>query len=178
MVKDPLHYDRMLQEALRGVVRAALSEAAENGLPGNHHFLVSFRTDHPGAVLSEHLRVQHGPEMTIVLQHHFWGLEVGEGEFEVTLSFQKVQERLTVPFAAITRFLDPAASFGLQLQPSAPDGTPLAPIAAPPGPDEAAKAEAAEAAKAEAAASPDREAADTAPAPADKVVALDSFRKT
>jgi hypothetical protein len=87
-----------------------------NGLPGNHHFYITFHTRHPGVDLADYLRVQYPEEMTIVLQHQFWGLEVTQDWFEVTLSFNRVNERLHVPFAAVTAFADPSAKFGLQFQ--------------------------------------------------------------
>ena len=100
--QDLIRYDLLVQSALRDVVRHVLSEAAENGLPGDHHFFISFRTDHPGARLSQALRGDHPGEMTIVLQHQFWDLSVSETGFGVTLSFNRVSERLDIPFAAIT----------------------------------------------------------------------------
>lgn len=112
----PLRYDKMVEDALRGVVRQSLAQVAKNGFPGNHHFYVTFRTAAPGVVLPEHLRAQYPEEMTIVLQHQFWGLEVDEDAFEVTLSFNKVHERLRVPFAALTGFVDPSVRFGLQFK--------------------------------------------------------------
>ncbi len=112
----PLRYDKMVEDALRGVVRRSLAQVAKNGFPGNHHFYVTFRTAAPGVVLPEHLRAQYPEEMTIVLQHQFWGLEVDEDAFEVTLSFNKAHERLRVPFAALTGFVDPSVRFGLQFK--------------------------------------------------------------
>ena len=113
---EPLRYDKMVEDALRGVVRQSLAQVAKNGFPGNHHFYVTFRTAAPGVVLPGHLRAQYPEEMTIVLQHQFWGLEVDEEAFEVTLSFNKVHERLRVPFAALTGFVDPSVRFGLQFK--------------------------------------------------------------
>src|SRR5581483_2656542 len=104
----------MTEEALRGVVRQALAVASERGLPGQHHFYLTFRTAHPGVRLADHLRQRHPDEMTIVLQHQFWGLEIGRDEFSVTLSFNGQHERLTIPFAAISAFVDPSVQFGLQ----------------------------------------------------------------
>lgn len=116
MKKNPLQYDKMIETALRGVVRQALEHAAEFGLPGNHHFYLTFKTGHAGVKLPEHLRAQYPDEMTIVLQNQFWGLEVSKECFEVTLSFNDAAERLTIPFAALTAFGDPSVKFGLQLQ--------------------------------------------------------------
>lgn len=112
-----LRYDRMVESALRGVVRAALSQAEESGLPGNHHFYITFRTTHPGVELSDALNARYPAEMTIVLQFQYYGLEVEEERFSVTLSFNSVHERLVVPFAAITTFADPSVNFALQFQP-------------------------------------------------------------
>lgn len=116
MGRDLLRYDRMVEDALRGVVRQSLAEIAKNGFPGNHHFYLTFRTGHPGVVLSEQLKAQYPDDMTIVLQYQFWGLEVDDDGFEVTLSFNKVHERLRVPFAALSGFVDPAVQFGLQFK--------------------------------------------------------------
>jgi hypothetical protein len=129
---EPLRYDRMVEDALRGVVRRCLTQVAKNGFPGNHHFYVTFRTAAPGVVLPEHLRAQYPDEMTIVLQYQFWGLEVEAEAFEVTLSFNKVHERLRVPFAALTGFVDPSVRFGLQFKGEVPAGAaaPEAPAAA------------------------------------------------
>jgi hypothetical protein len=118
MSEEGLRYDSMVENALRGVVRRALAYAAERGLPGDHHFYISFRTTHPGVDIPAALRARYPEEMTIVLQHQFWGLDVGEEAFGVTLSFSDVPERLTVPFAAITAFADPSVRFGLQFDAS------------------------------------------------------------
>ena len=116
MDKDSLQYDKMVEAALRGVVRQALAQAAEAGLSGSHHFFLTFKTGHPGVRIPAYLEAEFPDEMTIVLQHHFWGLEAGDDAFEVTLSFNDLQERLTVPYAALTAFVDPSVKFGLQFQ--------------------------------------------------------------
>jgi hypothetical protein len=116
MSKDVLRYDLMVQEALKGVVRKILTEAGRDGLPGDHHFYVTFRTTAPGVRLSQRLREKHPDEMTIVLQHQFWDLSVGEHAFEVGLSFSGVPERLLIPFDAITTFFDPSVQFGLKFE--------------------------------------------------------------
>ena len=116
MAKDFMNYTGMVDAALRGVVHDALVRVQENGLPGNHHFYLSFRTKYPGVVLPGHLRERYPDEMTIVLQHQFWGLEMKEQGFEVTLSFKDVHEYLFVPFAALSAFADPSVQFGLQLK--------------------------------------------------------------
>ncbi|MCG8691107.1 MAG: ClpXP protease specificity-enhancing factor SspB [Minwuiales bacterium] len=111
-----MEYNRMVEKALRGVVRDALEIAAERGLQGNHHFYISFDTRAPGVDIPEYLKQRYSDEMTIVLQHQFWGLEFDDIAFEVTLSFNKVHERLHIPFAAITAFADPSVQFGLQFR--------------------------------------------------------------
>ena len=114
--QDLIRYDLLVQSALRDVVRHVLTEAAEHGLPGDHHFFISFRTDHPGARLSQALRGDHPGEMTIVLQHQFWDLSVNDQGFEVGLFFKGVPERLLVPFDALTGFYDPSVEFGLKFE--------------------------------------------------------------
>ncbi len=116
MTKDLLRYDRMVERALRSVVREALRQIAEYGLPGAHHVYITFQTDHPGVALPDHLRERYPSEMTIVLQHQFWDLEVEDACFAVTLSFNDVLERLVIPFSAVTVFADPSVNFGLQLR--------------------------------------------------------------
>ena len=118
-MKDLLRYDKMVEAALRGVVREALARIAANGLPGAHHFYITFKTGFEGVELPAQLRAKHPEEMTIVLEHKFWDLEVEEDHFAVTLSFQDKPERLVVPFEAILSFADPAVKFGLQFQQAA-----------------------------------------------------------
>jgi hypothetical protein len=116
MTKDLIRYDLLVQEALKGVVRKVLIDAGKDGLPGEHHFYVSFRTDFPGVRLSSRLREKYPQEMTIVLQHQFWDLIVTEHGFEVGLSFSGVPERLLIPFDALTGFFDPSVQFGLKFE--------------------------------------------------------------
>ncbi len=111
-----MEYNRMVEGALKGVVRQALERAASEALPGEHHFYLTFRTDDPGTEISDVLAAQYPEEMTIVLQHKFWGLEVTEAGFHVTLTFNKMPEALGVPFDALTGFYDPSVQFGLQFQ--------------------------------------------------------------
>jgi hypothetical protein len=175
-----LRYDQMIEEALRGVVRRALRQVAESGLPGSHHFYVTFKTGAPGVELTPRLREKYPDEMTIVLQYQFWGLEVAAERFAVTLSFNDVPERLVVPFAAVTAFADPAAKFGLQFQqetgaaPEEATGTDTPPGS--PAGRVAPKPRALGEGAGEAAAKP---AAGREPPPDDgeKVVTLDSFRR-
>jgi hypothetical protein len=150
----------MVEAALRGVVREALARTAANGLPGAHHFYITFRTRAPGVALPDYLLQQYPEEMTVVLEHQYWDLEVAEEQFGVTLSFANRPERLTVPFAAITAFADPSVKFGLQFQ--------------PPPAEEAAPAAPAEAAAPAPAASPEGE---EQTAKTGEVVTLDAFRK-
>lgn len=117
MAQDILRYDLMVQDALKGVVRKILIEAGRDGLPGEHHFYITFRTTAPGVRVSQRLRDKHPDEMTIVLQHQFWDLNVSEHAFEVGLSFSGVPERLLIPFDAVTTFFDPSVQFGLKFEP-------------------------------------------------------------
>jgi uncharacterized protein len=116
MAADHIRYDLLVQEALRGVVRSVLSDAAKNGLPGDHHFFVTFDTGAEGVRLSQRMRAQYPKEMTIILQHQFWDLVAGEDSFEVGLSFGGVPERLSIPLAAVKRFVDPSVPFDLQFE--------------------------------------------------------------
>jgi hypothetical protein len=116
MAKDELGYDRIVERQLRGVAREVLLQVAAKGLPGDHHFYITFRTDHPGASVGPTLKAQFPKEITIVLQHQFWGLEVTDEAFAVTLSFSGKHERLHVPFEALVSFTDPSVKFGLQFE--------------------------------------------------------------
>lgn len=165
----------MVEEALRSVVRTALTEAATNGLPGDHHFYITFKTQLAGVDIPAFLRQKYEDEMTIVLQHQFWGLKVTEERFEVLLSFNDVHEKLSIPFTAITGFVDPSVKFGLQFQVAeeaqaqeTPDGVAAFTPAEKP-------ASAPEAAAPEAADEPAEES--TASENGANVVTLDKFRK-
>ena len=116
MAVDHIRYDLLTQDALRSVVRQVLVDAAKKGLPGEHHFYISFFTGADGVKISPRLREQYPEEITIILQHQFWDLIVREENFEVGLSFGGVPERLLVPFAAIKGFFDPSVQFGLQFE--------------------------------------------------------------
>ncbi len=196
MPSDLIRYDLLVQDALRSVVRRVLSEAAREGLPGEHHFFVSFRTQAPGVRLSARMRERYPDEMTIVLQHQFWDLSVTEANFEVGLSFNNIAESVLVPFDAITQFGDPSVGFALKFELQEPevetganDTEPaivptkpvaVAPVAAlkaeprtEPKPEKTGKAEADIAEK-------KPEPAAEKPAEADsgaKVVSIDAFRK-
>lgn len=119
---EAFRYDKMVERALRGVVRQALDEVAKDGLSDDHHFYITFLTEHVGVTLPQYLRERYPGEMTIVLQHQFYDLEVTEEKFTVMLSFNNVPERLTIPLAAITIFADPSVNFALQFQPLTEDG--------------------------------------------------------
>lgn len=112
-----LRYDKMVESALRGVVRQAISEVQTKGLPGDHHFYITFMTDYAGVQIPDYLRERYPGEMTIVLQYQFENLTIDENALGVTLSFNNVPERLIVPISAITIFADPSVNFALQFQP-------------------------------------------------------------
>jgi hypothetical protein len=161
MAEDLIRYDILAQEALRGVVRKVLSEVARTGLPGDHHFFISFVTKAPGVRISQKLVDQYDKEMTIVLQNQFNGLKVTETGFEVELSFDGRGELLSIPFSALKGFFDPSVQFGLQFDvervPQAEDAdeTTAVPVASVTG----------------------EPATESAEAKGEKVVSLDSFRK-
>lgn len=158
MAEDLIRYDILAQEALRGVVRKVLSEVVKTGLPGEHHFFISFVTRAPGVRISQRLLEQYDKEMTIVLQNQFWDLKVTETGFEVGLSFDGQREMLGIPFAAIKGFFDPSVQFGLQFDVER-TGVPAESGEAPPAVQTAAGE------------------IPPALATAEKVVSLDSFRK-
>ncbi|HYC04921.1 MAG TPA: ClpXP protease specificity-enhancing factor SspB [Azospirillaceae bacterium] len=163
MSRDQLRYDKMVEAALRGVVREALTEVAQRGLPGEHHFYISFRTAFPGVRIPDFLKAQYPAEMTIVLQYQFYGLEVTDSQFQVTLSFNGSHERLVIPLAAITTFADPSVNFALQFQPVSLD-------------DEDEEEETQEAAEAPEPETAEAAGGDEGPKTG-TVVALDAFRK-
>lgn len=112
--EDYIDFPGLIDQAMRDVVRRALHIAATNGLPGEHHFFISFRTDFPGVKISDALKERHPTEMTIVMQHQFWDLKVDEDKFAITLSFNNIPEKLVIPFQAMSAFADPSVKFGLQ----------------------------------------------------------------
>ena len=118
MATDHIRYDVLARDALRGVLRRVLTDAAANGLPGDHHFFITFISTAEGVKLSPRLLAQYPQEMTVILQHQFWDLVVTEDRFEVGLSFGGVPERLVVPFSSIKSFFDPSVQFGLQFEPA------------------------------------------------------------
>ena len=117
MSEDLLRYDILIQDALRGAVKKILAEVGRTGLPGDHHFYIAFETTAPGVRISNRLRERYPQEMTIVLQHQFWDLAIGEHAFEVGLSFGGVPEKLLVPYSAIKGFFDPSVQFALEFDP-------------------------------------------------------------
>jgi len=120
-----IDYAKLQQEAMRGVVRAVLQQIVKSGLPGEHHFYISFLTQAPGAIVSKRLKEKYPTEMTIVLQHRFWDLIVSDDRFEVKLTFDGIPERLVVPFAAIKVFIDPSVRYGLQFDEDVSDNEPM-----------------------------------------------------
>lgn len=167
MDKDMLRYDRMVEAALRGVVREAIARVAGFGLPGGHSLYITFRSDFPGVDMPDWLKAQYPDAMTIVLEHQYWDLAADEETFGVTLSFKGRRQRITVPYAALTAFHDPGVQFGLRFdqsqdgeEKSAAQAEKPAPL---PGPAPAAKP------------APEPAAADAAKTA--QVVNLEAFRK-
>lgn len=117
MAEDRIRYDILAQDALRGVMRKVLAEVARTGLPGDHHFFITFMTDAPGVRISSRLRERYPEQMTIVLQYQYWDLKVSETRFEVGLSFADVPEMLSVPFSAVRGFYDPSVNFEMEFDP-------------------------------------------------------------
>lgn len=132
---EMLRYDKMVEGALRGVVRQAVEEVVASGLPGDHHFYITFMTDYPGVEIPAYLRDRYPGEMTIVLQYQFYDLKVDREKMSVTLSFNNVPERLVIPLAAVSIFADPSVNFALQFQPMGEGGEDDGTDGGPPGPD-------------------------------------------
>jgi hypothetical protein len=173
MATDLIRYDLLAQDALRGLVRKVLTDAAKSGLPGEHHFSISFRTDAEGVRMSPRLREQFPQEMTVILQYQFWDLKVTDTGFEVGLSFGGVPEKLGVPFAAIKSFFDPSVQFGLQFETIEAAASETATAPEPVKPD-------AETPPVAATIDPipvEAKSADTPDRPSGEVVRLDRFRK-
>ncbi len=180
MPVDHIRYDILAQEALRGLVRKVLADAAKNGLPGEHHFYITFDTTADGVQLSPRLRQQYPDTMTVVMQHQFWDMKVTEAAFEVGMSFGGIAERLVIPFDAISAFADPSVQFGLQFEqlaeagdetaePAPTQARPRKPARHAPRPAEPTPAAANPADAPEPEPAPDR--------PSGDVVRLDRFRK-
>jgi uncharacterized protein len=167
MAKDYIGYQGLLDAALRGVVRDALRRIEKQGLIGSHHFYLTFKTNFPGVDIPSFLKEQYPDEMTIILQHQFWGLKVKEDLFEVGLTFRKLPATLVIPYQALTKFFDPGVPFGLEFK-----GTESDAKSAPTPVGELMEAPAEE--------PPDEEPVEiTAEKPAGEaeIVSLDSFRK-
>ena len=166
MTQDFLEYPKMVERAMRGVVREALAVAVESGLPGLHHFYITFRTKDPNVTITDRLLAQYPDEMTIVMEHQYWDLAVDEDKFSITLSFGGAPETLVIPYAAITAFVDPSVKFGLQFDANSDDKI------------EASSQTQAAAISPFDGSAPDREKESTDPSTDHgQVVALDNFRK-
>ena len=178
MTQDLMNYEQMTQLALRGVVRDAIRRVIrEDGLPGAHHFYITFLTRYPGAEIDESLAKKYPEEITIVLEHQYWDLQAHTDEFEVTLKFGGIPKYLKVPYLAITRFHDPSVGFALQfdppkeMEPAAPEIAKITPAKKP------KKAKAKKAVKKEETVSVEADETVKPEEPANKVVNLDAFRK-
>jgi hypothetical protein len=176
MAKDYIGYQALLDAALRGVVRDALQRIEKQGLIGSHHFYLTFKTNFEGVEIPSFLVEQYPDEMTIILQHQFWGLKIRDDEFEVALTFRKLPATLVIPFAALTKFFDPGVPFGLEFktqetEPARPKPVMSAPAEATPLPQKAESEEPKGEADGE-----EKPAAEK-PTGAAEVVSLDSFRK-
>jgi len=174
-MNDRFHYDALVDDALRSVVKRVLVQVAEKGLPGSHHFYISFRSTDPGVEIPDYLRAKYPEEMTIVLQHQYWDLILYDDAFEVTVSCNKQQERIKVPFMALSAFVDPSVRFGLQFDRKdkagnlieKSDAAPAAPTPLP-APEPKVKSDGV----------PEAAAGEAKPEDAaSKIVKLDSFRK-
>jgi len=183
MATDLIRYDLLVQDALRSVVRKVLADTARNGLIGEHHFNIAFKTQAPGVVAPAAIKSRFPDEMSIILQHEFWDLIVREDAFEVSLNFSRKPERLTVPFDSITGFTDPSVPFGFKLEPRVAEPPAASGAPAPaeqkeahPRPAPAKSAPAKSAHPASAAKPPERDEKPSEGTEA-KVVSIDAFRK-
>lgn len=183
MADDQIRYDILAQEALRGVMRKVLAEVARTGLPGNHHFFITFLTHAPGVRISSRLREKYPDQMTIVLQYQYWDLKVTDTGFEIGLSFSDIPEKLEIPFAAVRGFYDPSVNFELEFDVREEGSAePAAEVTELPAPAETrAPAQKKQAPTRKPAAKKktgkDDEAADEEGKPVADVVSLDAFRK-
>jgi len=183
-MNDRFHYDALVDDALRSVVRRVLRQVADKGLPGSHHFYISFRSTDPGVQLPDYLRAKYPEEMTIVLQHQYWDLIINDEFFEVTVSFNKQQERIKVPFGALSAFVDPSVRFGLQFDrkdkagaAERAEGAPPTPLPVPDKRPPAAAQEGDAAGETKAEGTPPAASDGKPKDEASKIVKLDSFRK-
>ncbi len=179
MRRGRVEYGRLVEDALRGVVRKVLADLAAGRIGPPHHYYITLSTRHPAVRMPDYLRERYPNEITVVLQHQYWDLEVGEEAFSVTLSFNDVPERLTVPFGAIRIFADPSAEFGLQFtvegaaEAAAEAEGEAAPLKLPIATAEAATPSVAEKEPAK----PEEEAEEAEERRGAEIVALDRFRK-
>jgi hypothetical protein len=180
MAEDHIRYDILAQEALRGVMRKVLAEVARTGLPGNHHFFITFLTGAPGVRISPRLREKYPEQMTIVIQFQYWDLKVNDTGFEIGLSFSDVPERLEIPFSAVRGFYDPSVNFELEfdVKTEAAAEAEAKPAKPPAEVAKAAPAKKSDARKKSAEPAKDAPAAtDTPASKSAEVVSLDAFRK-
>ena len=183
MATDLIRYDLLVQDALRSVVRKVLTDTARNGLVGDHHFNIAFKTQAPGVVAPAAVKSRFPDEMSIILQHEFWDLVVREDAFEVSLNFSRKPERLIVPFDSITGFTDPSVPFGFKLEPRVSEPASRAPAVeeekgATPAPAPAKPAPVKPSAQPTSARKSAQNAEKpTEPAGETKVVSIDAFRK-
>lgn len=178
MAEDHIRYDILAQEALRGVMRKVLAEVARTGLPGNHHFFITFLTGAPGVRISTRLRERYPEQMTIVLQFQYWDLKVTETGFEVGLSFSDIPEKLEIPFSAVRGFYDPSVNFELEFDVKSEASSEAAPVeeAAPKAAEAPKPSKKSEGRKKDAGKAEQAEPAEGPTKSAD-VVSLDAFRK-
>lgn len=190
MSEDIIRYDILVQSALRGVIQKALTEVQKTGLPGNHHFFITFVTTAPGVRVSNRIREQYPEQMTIVLQHQYWDLEVTDHGFSVGLSFSDVPETLNIPYSAVRGFYDPSVNFELEFDVDTGEGGVISQEDADvhllqsnasngdmEKPEKAKKADKADKPGKKSAAAPSETEADADKADSAEVVSLDSFRK-
>lgn len=177
MADDHIRYDILAQEALRGVMRKVLAEVSRTGLPGNHHFFITFLTGAPGVRVSSRLRERYPEQMTIVIQFQYWDLKVTDTGFEVGLSFSDVPEKLEIPFSAVRGFYDPSVNFELEFDVKTDAPVEDEPTALPASEPLAVVAEKKPETKKKAAEAEKKAAADAAAGKGADVVSLDAFRK-
>lgn len=177
MADDHIRYDILAQEALRGVMRKVLAEVARTGLPGNHHFFITFLTGAPGVRVSSRLRERYPEQMTIVIQFQYWDLKVTDTGFEVGLSFSDVPEKLEIPFSAVRGFYDPSVNFELEFDVKTETSAEDEPATQPASEPLAIVAEKKPETKKKAAEADKKPAAAEATAKGAEVVSLDAFRK-
>ncbi|WP_157015795.1 SspB family protein [Mesorhizobium xinjiangense] len=190
MPDDHIRYDILAQEALRGVMRKVLGEVARTGLPGNHHFFITFLTGAPGVRISTRLRERYPEQMTIVLQYQYWDLKVTDTGFEIGLSFSDIPEKLEIPFTAVRGFYDPSVNFELEFDVKVEEAdeqpatvAPAQPLAtsdtaaAADKPAKGGKKKKAEKAASESAGQGETDDTQDEPASSGQVVSLDAFRK-